>query len=55
MIKKVWFSDLKLVDVHRKTNTEQGNKTISDTLIIDIEEKSNQNEPPTSENKTPHN
>ena len=51
IIKKGWFSDLEILDIHQKTNHEQVSNTISDTPSINKQEQSNQNKPPTSENR----
>ena len=51
IIKKGWFSDLEILEIHLKTNNEQDTNTVSDTLCFDKQEKSNRNEPPTSEHR----
>ena len=51
MIKKGWFSDLEILEIHQKTNNEQNTYTVSDTLGFDRHEQSSRNKPPTSENR----
>ncbi len=56
--KKVLVSDLEILAIHHKTNTEQDINTKSETPSIDKEEHSNRHEPPISENRnttTPNN
>ena len=48
IIKKAWFSDLEILEIHRKTNNEQDTNAVSDTPRFDKQEQSNRNEPPTS-------
>ena len=55
MIKKGWFSDLEILEIHWKINNEQDYNTISDTPSIDNQEQSNRNESPTSENRNANN
>ena len=51
IIKKGWFSDLEILEIHQKTNNNQDTNTITDTLSIDKQEQSNRNELPTSKNR----
>ena len=58
MIKKSWFSDLEIQEIHQKTNNEQDRKIILNTPSTDKQEESNRNESPISENRnntTPNN
>ena len=50
IIKKDWFSDLEIAEIHQKTNNEQDSNTVPDTSGINKEKQPNRNEPPTSEN-----
>ena len=50
IIKKVWFSDLEIIEIHQKINDQQGCNTVTDTLNINKQKQPNQNELPTSEN-----
>ena len=50
IIKKGWFSDLEIIEIHQKINNQQGNNTIPDTSNINKQKQPNRNEPPTSEN-----
>ena len=34
IIKKGWFSDLEIIDIHQKINNQQGNNTVPDTSNI---------------------
>ena len=43
IIKKGWFPDFKILEIHQKTNNEQDSKTLSDTPSTDKQEQSNQN------------
>ena len=49
--KKGWFSDLKILEIHKKINNEQDRNTISDMPSIKKPKQPNQNEPPTSEDR----
>ena len=49
IIKKGWFSDLEILDVHQKTNT-QDNDTLPDTLRVK-QNQPNRNELPSSRNE----
>ena len=51
IIKKGWFYDLEILEIHQKTINEQDSNTISDISSIDKQEQFNQNEPSTSENR----
>ena len=51
IIKKGWFSDLEILEIHQNTYSEQDSNTISDTPSIDKQKQSNRNEPPTSESR----
>ena len=44
IIKKGWFSDLEILEIHQKTYNEQDSNTIPDTLSIDKQEQSNRSE-----------
>ena len=51
MIKKGWFSDLEILEIHQKINDQQGsNKTLPGTSNINKQTQPIRNEPPTSEN-----
>ena len=41
IIKKSWFSDLEIQEIHQKTNDELESDTILDTQSIDKQEQSN--------------
>ena len=51
IIKKGGFSDLEILEIHKKTNNEHDSNTISDTPSIDKQKQSNRNEPLISENR----
>ena len=51
IIKKGWFSDLEILEIHQKINNEQDSNTISDIPSIDKQKQSNWNETLTSENR----
>ena len=48
-IKKGWFSDHKILEIHQKTN-KQDNNTVPDTSRVIKQKQPNRNELPTSEN-----
>ena len=50
MIKKGWFSDLEILDIHQKTNT-QDDITVLDISRVVKQNQSNRNELPSSRNK----
>ena len=50
IIKKGWFSELEIIEIHQKINNQQGNNTVPDTSNINKQKQLNRNEPPTSEN-----
>ena len=50
IIKKGWFSDLEIVEIHQKINNEQDSNTVPDTSRINKQKQPNRNEQPTSEN-----
>ena len=50
IIKKGWFSDLVIREIHKKINNEQDDNTVSDTSRINKQKQPNRNEPPTLEN-----
>ena len=50
IIKKGWFSDFEILEIHQKINNQQGSNTVLDTSIINKQKQPNRNEPPTSEN-----
>ena len=50
IIKKGWFSDLEIPEIHQKINNEQDNNTVPGTSRINKQKQPNRNEPPTSEN-----
>ena len=45
------FSDLEILEIHHKTNSEQDSKTISDTPSTYKQEQYNRNESPISKNR----
>ena len=49
-IKKDWFSDLEIIEIHKKINNQQSNNTVPDTSSNNKKTQPNQKEPPTSEN-----
>ena len=51
MIKKGWFSDLEILEIHQKVNNKKDSNTISDTANINKQKQFSQNEPPISENR----
>ena len=51
IIKKSWFYDFEILEIHQKTNNEQDSKTISDTPSTDKQEQCNWNESAISENR----
>ena len=51
IIKKGWFSDLEIIEIHQKINNQLSNNTEPDTSNINKQKQPNQNEPPTSENE----
>ena len=51
IIKKGWFSDLKILEILQKTNNEQDTNTASDTLGFDKQEQANKNQGLTSKNR----
>ena len=53
IIKKGWFSDTEIIEIHQKINNQQGNNTVPGTSNINKQKQPNQNEPPTSENGNP--
>ena len=50
IMKEGWFSDLEIVEIHQKINSEQDNKTVPDTSTINKQKQPNRYEPQTSEN-----
>ena len=50
IIKKGWFSDLEILEIHQKINNKQDNNTVTDTSRINKQKQPNRNELPTSEN-----
>ena len=52
-IKKRWFSDRDIIEIHLKINYKEGNNTVHDTSKINKQKQLNRNEPPTSENGNP--
>ena len=42
-IKKAWFSDLEIIEIHQKINNQQGNNTILDISNINKRKQPNQN------------
>ena len=50
LIKKGWFSDLEILEIHQKISNEQNNNTVPDTSTINKQKQLNGKEPPTSEN-----
>ena len=53
IIKKGWFSDLEIIEIHQKINDQQVNNTLIDTSNINKQKQPNRNEPPTSETENP--
>ena len=49
IIKKGYFSDLEIIEIHLKINNQQGNNRVSDTSNVNKQKHPNRNEPPTSE------
>ena len=49
IIKKGWFSDLEILEIHQKINNQQSNNTVPDTSNINKQNLPNRNEPPASE------
>ena len=49
IIKKGWFSDPEILELHQKINNEQDNNTVADASKINKQKHPNRNEPPTSE------
>ena len=50
IIKKGWFYDLAILEIHQKINNEQDSNTVTDISRIK-QKQPNRNEPPTSENR----
>ena len=50
IIKKGWFSDLDILEIHQIINNEQDNNTLLDTLRIIKQKQPNKNKLQTSEN-----
>ena len=48
-IKKGWFSDLEILEIHQKINIELDSNIVPDTLKINKHKHPKRNEPPTSE------
>ena len=58
IIRRGWLSDLKILEIHQKTNNEQDSKIISNASSTDKQEQSNRNESLIFENRnttTPNN
>ena len=51
IIKKGWFSDPEILEIHQKINNEQDNKTVPDISRIIKQKQPNRNELPTLENE----
>ena len=51
IIKKGWFSDHDILEIHQETNNWKDSNTTSDTPSMDKQEQFKRNEPPTSENR----
>ena len=49
IIKKGWFYDVEIIEIHQKINYQSDN-TVPDTSNINKQKQPNRNEPPTSEN-----
>ena len=47
IIKKSWFSDLEILEIHQKINNEQDNNTVPDTSRINKQKQTHQNKLPT--------
>ena len=54
IIKKGWFSDLDILEIHQKINNKQGNYTVRDTSRFIKQKQPNRNELPSSEKKKRH-
>ena len=50
IIKKDWFSDLEIIEIHQKINNLRGSNTVPDISTINKQKQPNQNEPLSSEN-----
>ena len=53
IMKKGWFSDLEIIEIHQKINDQERRNTLAGTSNINKQKQSIQNEPPTSENGNP--
>ena len=52
-MKKGWFSDIEILEIHQKINKEQDNNTVPDRSRINKQKQPNRNESPTPENRHP--
>ena len=52
IIKKGWFSDLEILEIHQKIHNQQGSNRVLDSSNINKQKQPNWNEPPTSKNET---
>ena len=50
IIKKGWFSDFGILEIHQKINNQQDNNTVPDISRINKQKQPKRNEPPTLEN-----
>ena len=50
IIKKGWFSDLEILEIHQKINNQHDTNTVTEISIINKQRQTNRNEPTTSEN-----
>ena len=53
IMKKGWFSELEIIEIHQKINDQERRNTLPDTLNINKQKQPIQNEA-TSENGNPH-
>ena len=53
IMKKGWFSELEIIEIHQKINDQERRNTLPGTSNINKPKQSIQNEPPTSENSNP--
>ena len=49
-MKKGWFSDIEILEIHQKINNQQENNILPDTSRIVKQKQPNRNELPSSEN-----
>ena len=51
IIRKCWFSDLEILEIHQKINNEQNSNLVPNTSRINKQKQPNRNELPISENE----